>query len=39
MRRFPENPQKASRAQAQDFVNEVLGIRDERMVKRLTGYY
>jgi len=36
-RRFPENPETASRAQARQFVNDTLGIKDRRNVRRLAG--
>ncbi len=36
-RRIPDDPQKASRAQVQRFVNGALGITDRRSVLRLTG--
>ncbi len=38
VRRLPEDPRKASKAQVQEFVNGVLGITDERTARRLIGY-
>jgi len=36
-RRFPENPETASRAQVRQFVGNTLGIKDRRNVRRLEG--
>jgi hypothetical protein len=36
-RRFPEDPESASRAQVQKYVNDTLGIREKRNSRRLTG--
>ena len=37
VRRFPEDPRNASNAQVREYVAEILGIRDKRSARRLTG--
>ena len=37
VRRLPEDPEKASRDRVQQYINDSLGIRDKRIVGRLTG--
>jgi hypothetical protein len=36
-RRFPEDPETASKVQVRHFVSDTLGIKDKKTVKRLTG--
>ena len=36
-RRLPDDPREASRAQVERFVNESLGVADQRYARRLTG--